>query len=82
MASIEQSITDIRSFLERLVRVEERSLTVAQNMGRIEAHLATLDVRLGKAEASASHSGWIVGGVERLGWLIAAAISGWLGNRL
>lgn len=82
MASIEHSITDIRGFLERLVRVEERSLTGAQNMGRIEVHLAAMDARLSRAESSASHSGWIVGGLERLGWLIAAAVSGWLGNRL
>ena len=51
-------------------------------MLRIEAHIAALDTRLVAVERSGSHSGWIVSGLERFIWLVAAAVSGWLGNRL
>ena len=82
LSAIEHNLSEIRGFLERMVRVEERILAGTQNMARLEAHLAALDVRLVKVEVSASHSGRFVGGLERLVWITVAIVGAWLGQRM
>ncbi len=81
LSAIESSISDIRGLLERMVRVEERVIAGNQNLQRIEANIAALGRRVEVVESSASRSGWIVGGIERLIWLFIAAAATWIGSK-
>lgn len=82
MSSMEATIIEIRGLLERLVRVEERLQSSSIYVSRIETHLTSVDSRLVAVEELSRHSNWVVGSVERFGWLVVAVAAAWLSARL
>ena len=93
LSSIEHSLSEIRGFLERMVRVEERIVVGTQNMARLEAHLVATDTRietykaatdanLARVETAGARNSRFVGGLERLVWITVAIVGAWLGQRM
>ena len=82
LASIDRSIAEIRGLLERMVLVEERVRAMTLHLARLETHLSATDSRVVNVEVSASRSGLVVGGMERIWWLAVAAAAVWIGQRI
>ena len=82
LSSMDASIVEIRGLLERIVRVEVRLQGSLDCLISIQAHLTAVDQRLVVVENLSNHSSWVVGSVERFGWIVAAAAAAWLSARL
>ena len=79
--AIERNILEIRGLLERLVRVEERLQASNSHLSRIEEHINAIDERLCMIENSSNKNNWLMGGIERFGWIVAAAAAAWLSTK-
>lgn len=81
LSSMDASIVEIRGLLERIVKVEVRLQGSLDCLMSIQAHLAAVDHRLMAVEKLSDHSNWVVGSVERFGWLVVAVAAAWFSAR-
>lgn len=87
LAGIEAELRLMRNVLERMARVEERTLHYERLYSELkddsetarkamQDDLAALRERLDAVTASSARSSWAVGGIERLGWIVMTALAG------
>ena len=68
----------LRGLMAQLVRVEERGNAVRAEVARVAGELATLRGEIGVLRERASRTGFTVGAVERVFWLVVAGLVAWL----
>lgn len=75
---IETELRELRGLMAQLVRVEERSNADRAEVARLAGDLATLRGEVGVLRERASRTGFTVGAVERVFWLVVAGAVAWL----
>ena len=74
---IELELRELRGLMAQLVRVEERGDAARAEVGRLAGEVAAQRRELGVLRERATRSGFTVGIVERLAWLLLAAAVAW-----
>lgn len=77
---IESELRELRGLMAQLVRVEERSNADRAEVGRLAVEVASQREALGVLRENTSRSGYTVGLIERLFWVVVAAGIGLWGN--
>lgn len=82
LSGIESELRALRGLVERLVRVEERIAASQQQVAVLQSELTALRSRLDATAAVGQRSAWTVSGLERLGWIAAAALAAWVAQHI
>lgn len=81
LSGIEDELRLLRGLVERLVRVEERQAQNHDDIQALRIEQATLRSKLDAAAAAGARSSWSIDRIERLGWVVVAALAAWVGQR-
>lgn len=70
---IESELRELRGLMAQLVRVEERSNADRAEVSRLAGEVSTLRGVVERVRDGSSRTGWTVGAIERVFWLVVAA---------